>query len=406
MFFGIKVLSGLALLKISALFLPVSGFGIFSQFLLFGALLNMIAIGGAQNGLVRQAAAAKDPHGLARASGGAFLIWAAALVLIGLPLVILRGQIAHLLVGDSALGWAVAWIVFVALLNGPGQILSSILTGCSRVPASLAIQGLGLLLGTGAAILLLSQRRPVEAAISFYAGPLLTLPIAWAAVRRHRIAALPIRELVSDALILLQFSGAFVAVAAFSSLALFGMRYVYLSAFGIDALGYWLVAQRISDTSTQLLGLFTVQLFLPTYIRAADGAEAHATVVRSWLIATATLSSFLVCFALAPDLLIRLFLSRHYLPASGAILTYMVGDVLRVCASLAMQAAFAHGRLVRYVAIEVGTVSLFAAIMISLTFSGYTAAPMIGYVTAYAVAAAIIVGCYFGLRSRRLSMAT
>jgi O-antigen/teichoic acid export membrane protein len=403
-FFGIKVLSGLALLKISALFLPAGGFGTFSQFLLFGALINMVAIGGAQNGLVRQAAAAGDPHDLARAKGGAFLIWAVALSVIGLSMLVLREYVAELLVGEPGLGWAVLWIVAITLLTGPSQIFCSILSGRGRAPTSLGIQGLGLVIGTIAAIIVLSRREPVGAAIAFYLGPLLTVPISWAALRRHDIAVLPLRELMSGARVLLGFSGAFVAVAAFSSLVMFGLRYVYLTAFGIDALGYWMVAQRVSDTSTQLLGLFTVQLFLPAYTRAAGSDEGRSTILKSWLIATATLGGFLVCFAIMPAPLVRLFLSAHYLPAIGMILAYMTGDMLRVCASLAMQTAFARGRLVRYMAIEIGSVSLFAVITIGLTFAGYTAAPMVGYVTAYAVAAAIIAGGFFGLLSRgRLS---
>ena len=274
LFFALKVLSGLALLKVSALYLPVSGFTAFAQFLLLGAMLNTIAVGGAQNGLVRQAAAAEDAHGLARAKGAGFLIWTAAILALGVPMILLRGEVAQLLIGQRELAWAIPWIVALALLAGPGQIYCALLTGCGRAPTSLASQGLGLLAGTAAAVALLIDRQPVWAAIAFYGGTLLTVPVSWLALRRHDILMLPLRELVSEARVLLGYSGAFVFIAVFTSLVLFAVRYVYLSAFGLETLGYWMVAQRVSDTSTQLLGLLMVQVFLPPTRRCATGTRA------------------------------------------------------------------------------------------------------------------------------------
>jgi O-antigen/teichoic acid export membrane protein len=400
LFFALKVLSGLALLKMSALHLPVSGFTAFAQFLLLGAMLNTIAVGGAQNGLVRQAAAAAgDRHALARAKGAGFLIWVAAILALGLPMILLRGEVAELLTGQREQAWAIPWIVALALLAGPGQIYCALLTGCMRAPTSLASQGLGLLAGTAAAVVLLIDQQPVWAAIAFYAGTLLTVPVSWLALRRHDILMLPLRELVSEARVLLGYSGAFVFIAVFTSLVLFGVRYVYLSAFGLETLGYWMVAQRVSDTSTQLLGLLMVQVFLPSYTPVRDGSEGRAILRRTWLAGMAVMGGFLVCFAIAPELIVRVFLSERYLPAIGMILAYMAGDVLRVSASLGMHAAFAHGRLGRYIAIEVGAMALFAAITLALTSAGETQAPVIGYVAAYAVAALIIIGTFLWGRS-------
>src|SRR5690242_20182575 len=87
-FFLLRILSGLLLLKLSASFLPVVGFTDFSQLMLFAALLNIVAIGGAQNGLVRQAAAAEGSEALSRVHGAALLIWGAAAPLLALLIAI------------------------------------------------------------------------------------------------------------------------------------------------------------------------------------------------------------------------------------------------------------------------------------------------------------------------------
>ena len=74
-FFGLRVVLALGLLKLSASFLPVSGFTVFSQLVLFASLLNVLALCGAQNGVVRQAAAARDDEELKRTQSAAFTIW-------------------------------------------------------------------------------------------------------------------------------------------------------------------------------------------------------------------------------------------------------------------------------------------------------------------------------------------
>src|SRR5579871_3996125 len=83
-FFGLRVVSGLLLLKLAASFLPIGGFAIFSQLVLFAGLLNLAAVAGTQNGLIREAAASDDPDTLARIRRAGFVLWALAAPPLGL----------------------------------------------------------------------------------------------------------------------------------------------------------------------------------------------------------------------------------------------------------------------------------------------------------------------------------
>src|SRR4029453_17129186 len=85
-FFGLRILSALLLLKLSAHFLAVDGFAVFTQFMLFAALLNMAAVAGMQNGLIRQSAAAADSAALGQVRRAAFRIWAGAVPLLLVPI--------------------------------------------------------------------------------------------------------------------------------------------------------------------------------------------------------------------------------------------------------------------------------------------------------------------------------
>lgn len=405
-FFGMRVASALLLLKVSAITLPMAGFSQLTQYLLFGALLNMIAVGGAQNGVVREVAASADEAGIARARMGGFMLWACAAALIGLPVMLLASPIADFLVGDTTTAWAVVAIALVIFLAGPGQIWCAILTGRGRVAASLSAQGTGLVVGTAGALVMLLHHDALWAAVAFAAGPLITALIAWTLVHRMVLPKGNPAEKWIEAKKLLGYSGAFIAVALFSSLTFFGLRYAYRDAFGLDVLAFWLVANRISDVNTQLLGLYMTQVFVPRYAASLDAPRRYRIVQHYWMIAAGVMALPIIVFALAPDLLVRLFLAERYLPAAGWILAYIIGDFLRVWGSMAMHAAFAEARLTRYVAIEVATVTLFATIALVLIALGDQRAPVIGYVAAYGISAMIVTIGFLRSRWRQSQTAT
>jgi O-antigen/teichoic acid export membrane protein len=390
-YFGVKVLSGLILLKLSSALLGVADFAIFSQFFLLSALLNMMAVGGAQNGLVRQTAAALTPADVGRARDAAFLLWGGAVLVVGLPVALASSLVADLLVGEPRLWWVVVSIAALAFSTAPGQIWCALLTGRSRPEASLVAQAAGLVAGTALAAAMLLRGDALLAALGFALGPALTMAVAWAAQRGERLPAMALAKARGAAKMLLGYSGAFVTLVAFTSTSLFALRGFYQDIFGLQLLGYWLTASRISDTTTQFLALFLLQYFLPGYTAAADTPQkARAVLWRSWALSVATMALFPAIFALAPKSFVRLFLAPEFLPAIPAIFAYMTGDVLRVWSAVAMQAAFARGRLVLFVGIEAATILLMGAIMLVLVSLGNPAAPIIAYPIAYATTALIV----------------
>ena len=84
---------------------------------------------------------------------------------------------------------------------------------------------------------------------------------------------------------------------------------------GLEALGFWLAANRISDVNTQLLGLYMVQVFLPGMAGLKDKAGAWLLVRQTFLIGTLAMGACLALFLAMPSLLIGLFLSAKFLPA-------------------------------------------------------------------------------------------
>lgn len=389
-FFGLKVAVGLLLLKLSARFLPVAGFTQFSQFLAFAALLNLLALAGAQTGLIRQAAAADDGEDLAATRGAAFLIWGAILAGLLPAVALASGAISHVLTGSWSHWSAVLVVAALTLPAGAGQIWCGLLSGRGKVVASLAAQAMGLAAGAGGAAWLIVAGRPIEATQAFAAGGLVTTATAALLAAPLKIPATPWRAARARVRPLLRYSAALAATTGFSALILFGLRAHYRDAFGHTELGYWMAANRVSDMSTQLLGLFMIQAFVPRLARETDPAAARRLTLRFWAAGVAGMAAFATIFALAAPLLVHLFLSDAYLPAIPVIQTYMIGDCFRVFASIAMFSAFARGQPGRYAAIEIGALSLMAAIIVTLAAAGETRAPQLGYVGAYAIVAVVV----------------
>ena len=403
-FFGLRIALAIGLLKLSASFLPVSGFAVFSQLTLFATLLGALALCGAQNGVVRQAAAAKDREELLRTQSAAFAVWSAAAPLALLIVLAGRDLISDILVGTSAeWPWVLA-IAVAALIGAPSGIWCALLTGRKKVAQSLAAQAVGLVAGAGAAAWRIMAHDAAGAALAFAAGPLVTGVAALPLALGLGLPLVPARWSWPPVKALLRYSAAFAATTGYAAIVAFGLRWLYREHFGVTQLGYWLASSRVSDMSTQLLGLFMIQMFVPHVAMVPDEGGRRAFLIRCWAAGVGVMTCALLVFSLASRPLIHLFLSDAYLPAAAIIQVYMVGDVLRVWPSLAMHTAFANGQPLRYAAIEIGALTLMAVVATALTAAGDPAAPQTGYVIAYG-AAAFLVSAAFLLRPARPAIA-
>jgi O-antigen/teichoic acid export membrane protein len=386
LFFAFKVALGAAILIASARWMTVADFAIFSQLLILIAYLASIGTAGVQNGLIRQIAAADgDAVAIAREVRAALSIWAGVVLLALVGASLLRDHISVLLIGTDAVGWAVPWLTLLAMWSGLGQLLCSILTGTSRAATALSAQAVGLAGGTVPALLLLHNGMPAAAALAFTGGQGVTTLIAGSRILDVLAGAWRSREPVRTEIVRLTgFSGAFLATASIMPLTLIALRSVYRTSFGLDALGYWLAANRISDVNTQLLGLYMVQAFLPVMAKA-PAEQQRRLAIRTAIGAACVMVLPLLVFLTAPSLFVRIFLSAKFLPATTFFAAYLLGDILRVGAATASFTALAHARLKLYVGIEAVAALSMSIFVISLSWAGQSDAPAIGYVATYAI---------------------
>ena len=401
-FFGTKILIGLALLKLSAELLPSSSFTLFSQFLLAWALLNLVASGGVQNGLIRQIASAESAVEARTAFRAGMRIWAVASLVL-MTLWPLKDRVAVILVGDTAAAWIVPWLVCAAAMGGFGQLCNAVLIGSGRLTSNVVSQSAGLVAGFVGAVACLYRADAGWAVVAFAGGSLFT-PLVAGLLCRKLPALSPgvVYSVGAEVRALLAYSGAFIAVALMTPIMLFILRYFYREAFGVDALAEWLVANRISDVSTQLIGLFMVQWYLPKVAGTANGAFETRTVVATFVVGTTVMLLLLAIFMIGAPVIVPLFLSPQYLSASGLIAIYMLGDALRVSASMAVHHALARRRLWVYLGIEATSAALLGLLVGGGIQQDRIDAPYFGYVGAYGFLTAVIcTGFLLGLARKR-----
>lgn len=390
-FFSLKFALGLALIGISSARLSIPGFVAFSQLFLFFALLSTIAAAGVQNGLARQIAFANgDRAAEHRAVAAAVRIWAAASLLLILLATIFRNNISQLLIGDTTLASVVPYITLAGASGGFGILACSILAGRQRAPTSLILQSAGLVVGGLLCIWWLMEGDPVGAVMGYAAGPLVTSVLAAIVVRRAGFRLGSAEGQWPEIVLLLGYSLTFLAIAVIMPVTLFALRLVYRETFGTDYLAYWLAASRVSDVTSQILGLYMAQIFLPQVARELEPGKAGHVMVKTLFIGSALMLTGWALFLIAAPFFVTTFFSEQYLPAIPFISGYLLGDGLRVTASLAMHYMLARRYLRTAVWIELGTAVLLSIYVILLTSLGYAEAPYWAYPAAYATMALLM----------------
>ena len=384
-FFGLKFIFGLALIGISSSYLNVSGFVSFSQLFLFFALLATVSAAGVQHGLARRIATAEgDDQVEQAATAAAFRIWVVASAALCIAAYILRQALSKLLVGDYSLANAIPLATIAGTVGGYGVLACAILNGRQRAPVSLILQSIGLVVGGALCIWSLLKGDPVAAVLGYAAGPILTSIMAAIILYRGRIRFGPFQKFEwHDARLLLGYSIAFLAIAVIMPGTLFGLRQIYRESFGTDFLGYWLAASRVSDVTSQILGLYMAQIFLPQVARETKPRQLRKLLRTTLLIGSTVMLGGWVVFLIGAPFFVTTFFSPAYLPAIPFIAGYLLGDGLRVTASMAMHWMLARQRLVAAISIEIGTALIMTAYLLILVTLGYREAPFWAYPAAY-----------------------
>lgn len=386
LFFSLKIVSGAVLLILSARWLPTAEFAAFSQFGFLVALLNLFTAGGLQSGVIREAAAAgPDMHRQGSVAGGALAVSGAGGLVLLLAALAGGRWISDLLVGHPGDAWLVIACAAAALFAGVGQIGCAYLTGIGLLQRSMIAQAVATLLATLATVGALASGSYALAVLAFSCGLATSLPamllVMPRAVLRGLVAQVHLDR--GEAARLARFAATFLATAALMPAALFVLRDHYRETFGVAMLAYWLAANRISDVTTQFIGLYMSQIYVPEAARQAPAPATARRLGRYWhhlALAAGAMSAGLALFAVAPHFWIAAVFGSGLLAATAMVFFYLGGDVLRSWPSINGNHLIARRRVHSYAGLEIANVALFSAATLAL-FQVGPLAPAYAYVS-------------------------
>lgn len=398
-YFAVKLCFGLAIIKLSAEYLSPVNFATFTQLFFYLAFVNTISGGGVQNGLIRQIAASRTDGDAQKFLTAGQIIWATTATIIGAIALLYRESLSQLLTSDVQHSSIIAMLTLASLASGGIQIYGAVLTGRGRGARSLFAQTVGLLVSGGACCYFLWLGKAEHAVLAFAAGQGAAAVLCWMLVRVEGLVRVVGADgTVAAIAILLRYSGSFLIAASVMPITLLLTRFVYREAFGLTALNDWLAANRISDTSTQFLGIFLIQFVLPALAGAHDTQKKREILRKAFGLCTAGFALALLLFIASSTWVIPLILSDRFLGATWLIALYMAGDILRVSTSLLSNAALARRALGFYIAAEVAQPAIFATGLLLGIAWGYTSAPAYAYVLTHVIGTIVAACAYFRMR--------
>ena len=179
-------------------------------------------------------------------------------------------------------------------------------------------------------------------------------------------------------------------------LGLLLVRGIVVRAAGLEQAGFLQAAWRLSDTYvavlTTALGLF----FMAQFSSLTDEAERGAMLRRTILQVVAVTAIAATGIYLLRDFVVRVVLTREFLPMTFLLPYQLVGDVLKMACYPMQMALVSRRRSAIYIAQAIGAPALYVALTFAAVSTlGAKAAP-VAYASAYGL---VFTSLVFALRS-------
>jgi len=360
----IKMVCGLLLIKLFAVFLTVAEFGQVGQYMTMIAVLTTVAGGAQTHGLIKMLSASSDDHqtrsDILKVSH--LLAYGFSAIIVAI-LLIFAEPISQQLIGDTQYSLLIVPVAAGFVFAGFNNLQISALSAAGKLKQIALSQSLGIFTGTVATALLL-YFFGFGGAISGFAMIGLWNAIFSAYFTRktgcikaaHMLPKLDWRILKN----LLGYSAALTLAIIMMPGAHIFARIEIARVLGWQEAGYWQAIIKLSDAVIQVYGTFFNNYVLAILSRLNTFAETKAFLIR---IIGAVASTALVGFTLIylfRDLYIFIFLTPDYQVIGNLLPLQFTGDFFRLLAAIGSYVFLSRRMLFMYVAMEVVSAIVFS----------------------------------------------
>lgn len=352
-----KLLAGLVVVKIIAVYIGADGLGRLGQFMSLMSMITILAGGGISTGIVKFVAQYReDPKQLRAYIGVASLIAIIASAILGAVLLGLAAPLSNWLFGSPEYSDVIRLLAVAQFAIAGTNLLLGLVNGHKRVQAFAVINGLGVIVGaSGVAIgcIFWGIRGAMYGLIWMpVANILFLVPWYFFGLRFKLRELLPVWDKVKTGQFL-QFSLMLLVSVFTMQMAQIIMRHIIEANNSWVQVGYWQAVSKISDAYLQFITVVLASYYLPRLAELRRRSEIGREVWMVYKIAMPVLATLSLTIFLARDFIILLLFSPEFLPMKGFFPWQLMGDAFKIAAYIGAYVAVARASTKIYIGAEI-----------------------------------------------------
>jgi len=351
-----KLLAGLIVVKIIAVYIGADGLGHLGQFMSLMSMVTIMAGGGITTGIVRYVAEFKDNHQeLKDYLGAASLVTISASLLLGVALLLSAPIISVWLLKTTAYADVIRILAVAQFLIASTNFLMGLVNGHQRVNAFAIINGLSVAIGaTGVAVgcIFYGIKGAMYGLIWMSACPIIfLLPWYRLGLRFEWRILLPVWER-QRVMKFMGFSLMLLVTVVTMQMSQIVVRQIIEARNSWVEVGYWQAVTRISDAYLQFITVVLANYYLPRLaeLRLRSEIRKEVNLVYKYAMPILILMSISVYFC--RNWIILLLFSRAFLPMKEYFTWQLVGDAFKIAAYIGGYVAVARAKTMIYIAAE------------------------------------------------------
>ena len=353
----IRVITGLVVNKVLAVFVGPSGYAVVGQFQNFVGIGTAFASSGVNNGVTKytaEEAGAIEP--LRPIWSTAFVLSTSFSALISVLVILLRAKLAEIFLGDVRYQDLFVWFGLVLPLLVWNGLLLAVVNGLKRLKQYVYINVGGSILGLAVTFWMVVQFGVKGALIALVINQAVVFGLTllscsrepWFQVKNFfdGISQSHVRVLLG-----------FVAMALVSSTALpfsqIAIRHFLADQYGWQAAGCWQAVSRISDMYLMLITTGMSFYYLPRLAELRTGKELRREVLKACREALPLVAIMAAIIYSLRSILTRLLFSEQFAQAEDLFFWQLVGDVMKVGSWMFAYIMLAKAMSTRYIVSEI-----------------------------------------------------
>jgi len=352
-----KLIAGLVVVKIIAVYIGADGLGRLGQFMSLMSMITILAGGGISTGIVKFVAQYRNEHKqLQGYIGAASLVGIVASVILGTILLGLAAPLSNWLFGTVDYAYVIRVLAAAQFALAYTNLLMGLVNGYKRVHAFAVVNGLGVLIGAGGVALgciFWGIQGAMYGLIWMpVANILFLIPWYFFGLRFKLRDLMPVWDRVKTGQFL-QFSLMLLVSVFTLQMAQIVIRHIIETNNSWIQVGYWQAVSKISDAYLQFITVVLSSYYLPRLAELQRRSEIGKEVWSVYKIAMPVLGALSLTIFLMRDFIILLLFSPEFLPMKGFFPWQLMGDAFKVAAYIGAYVAVARASTKIYIGAEI-----------------------------------------------------